>query len=292
MRYIIFLLLFSIVTLSQAQVTFNKRIQLGCAQTNTSTILTGLETTDSCYYITGIASDTVDCRTGALFYKVDLLGDELTHKIYRVNNRLDTWTPCLRTDVDGNLIVGGEVFDTGRVSAMIIKYNSNGDTLWTRKYADPENPTGYFLRTDEFILAPDSSYILAGQTNVVDSNSFVVMQIERDGSIRWHKNFSYDWNICINHSIVPLEDGFVMGYSNTDHNKTPIDYTTLCQIKKMDYNGNVLWEWQNDSIVQIEGANDLIQTKDKGTVIKRKKKSIKMGIFIGVTIRKSLNYPA
>ncbi len=38
-------------------------------------------------------------------------------------------------------------------------------------------------------------------------------------------------------------------------------------MKKMDYNGNVLWEWQNDSSIQLIGANDLIQTKDKGWVI-------------------------
>jgi hypothetical protein len=165
------------------------------------------------------------------------------------------------------LIVGGEFFDTSQISAFIIKYTPNGDTLWLRRYPDPSNPTGVFNRTDELVIAPDSSYILAGQTNTADTNSFVVMQIERDGSIRWHKNFGYDWNYCIFHSIVPLVDGFVMGYSNTDHNKRWINYTTLCQMKKMDYSGNVLWEWQNDSSIQLLGANDLIQTKDKGWVV-------------------------
>ena len=263
MRYFILFLLWLLYWESSAQITFNKRVQLGCAQT----VLTAIEATDSCYYITGVAKDTNDCSIGALFYKVDLQGNELAQRVYSLSNKLETWKGCLRTDVDGNLIVSGEIFDTGKVSALVIKYTPNGDTLWTRKYPDPGNPTGYFLRTDEFILAPDSSYLLAGQTNVVDTNSFVIMQIERDGRIRWHKNFGYDWNYCVRHSIVPLEDGFVMGYSNTDHNKRWIDYTTLCQIKKMDYNGNVLWEWQNDSSVQYLGANDLIQTKDKGWVV-------------------------
>ncbi|MGH1338839.1 MAG: T9SS type A sorting domain-containing protein [Aureispira sp.] len=264
MRYILLLCLFSIVTKSQAQITFNKRFKVACA----NTILTSIEATDSCYYVTGVARDTLDCRTSALFLKLDTFGNIQIQKWYtNPNGKMEGWQHCLRTDVDGNLIVGGEFFDTNQISAFIIKYTPSGDTLWLRRYPDPSNPTGFFNRTDELIIAPDSSYILAGQTNVIDTNSFVVMQIERDGSIRWHKNFGYDWNYCIFHSMVPLSDGFVMGYSNTDHNKTPIDYTTLCQIKKMDYSGNVLWEWQNDSSIQIEGANDLIQTKDKGWVI-------------------------
>ncbi|MGH1334683.1 MAG: hypothetical protein ACRBFS_01040 [Aureispira sp.] len=269
MKYILLLTLFLFINLnSNGQVAFNKRFKVACA----NTILTSIEATDSCYYVTGIARDTADCRTSALFLKLDTLGNIEVQKLYtNSNGKMEGWQHCLRTDIDGNLIVGGEYFDTNQISAFIIKYLPNGDTLWLRKYPDPSNPTGFFNRTDELVIAPDSSYILAGQTNTTDTNSFVVMQIERDGSIRWHKNFGYDWNYCIFHSIVPLADGFVMGYSNTDHNKRWIDYTTLCQIKKMDYNGNVLWEWQNDSSVQIEGANDLIQTKDKGTVIKRKK---------------------
>ncbi len=147
----------------------------------------------------------------------------------------------------------------------MLKYTPQGDTLWTKKIS--RNPTGAYNGTDELIIAPDSSYILAGQTNILDSNSFVVMQIERDGNLKWYKNFNYTSNVCINHTIVPLEDGFVMGYANTDLNHTPIDYTVLCQLKKMDYNGNVLWEWQNDSSIQLEGANDLIRTKDGGWVI-------------------------
>ncbi|MGH1338837.1 MAG: T9SS type A sorting domain-containing protein [Aureispira sp.] len=263
-RYSIFLFLFLIITTSKAQNVFNKRIQLGCAQT----IFTGLEATDSCYYVSGIARDTINCTIGVFLLKLDTLGNEILHKIYTGGDRkIEMWHTGIKTDVDGTLIGGGETFDTAQIRTMLFKFDANGDTLWTRQYIDPSNPTGIYTRTDELVIAPDSSYLLASQTNTTDSNSFVVMQIERDGSIRWHKNFGYDWNYCINHSIVPLEDGFVMGYSNTDHNKTPIDYTTLCQIKKMDYSGNVLWEWQNDSSIQIEGANDLIQTKDKGWVI-------------------------
>ncbi len=265
MKYItlLVLLLFLIID-SNGQVTFNKRFKVACS----TTILTSIEVTDSCYYVTGIARDTSDCRTSALFLKLDTLGDIEIQKWYtNSRGKIETWANCLQTDIDGNLLVAGTVFDSNQMSAILIKYTPAGDTLWTRRYPDPSNPIGFSNRSDELVLAPDSSYIFAGQTNTVDTNSFVVMQIERDGSIRWYRNFDYDWNVCIRHDIVPLDDGFVMGYSNTNNNHRPIDYTVLCQIKKMDYNGNVLWEWQNDSSIQLLGANDLIQTKDGGWVI-------------------------
>jgi hypothetical protein len=264
MKYIFFLLLIVIGLKSNAQTTFNKRIRLGCA----NTILTGIEVTDSCYYVSGMARDTSTCILGTLFYKIDTLGNEILHKIYTGGDRkIEMWHTGIKTDIDGTIIGGGEIFDTAQIRTMLFKYDSNGDTIWTRQYVDPSNPMGEYTRTDELIIAPDSSYILASQTNLVDSNSFVIMQIERNGSVRWFRNFDYNWNVCIDHSIVPLSDGFVMGYSNTDLNKTPINYTVLCQMKKMDYNGNILWEWQNDTSIQLLGANDLIQTKDKGWVV-------------------------
>ena len=47
--------------------TFNKRVQLGCG----NTILTGLEVTDSCYYVTGIGMDSLNCKLGPLFVQFD-----------------------------------------------------------------------------------------------------------------------------------------------------------------------------------------------------------------------------
>ena len=262
MKLVLILLLTIIVTNVEGQVTFNKRIQIGCA----NTILTGLEVTDSCYYITGLSRDTSSCKLGALFYKLDTLGNEILHKIYIVKDRSDTWSACLRTDIDGNLIVAGEVFDSTQVSSMMIKYTPQGDTLWTRRYRDQADLLG-FLRSDDMVIAPDSSYILVGQTNNAYNNSFQILNIERDGSIRWNKTIGHGYNYNGEHSLVTLEDGFVMGYVHTNTNQTPIGYDVFCNIKKHDYAGNLLWEWQNDTNIQLLGANDLIQTKDKGWVV-------------------------
>ncbi|MGH1334681.1 MAG: T9SS type A sorting domain-containing protein [Aureispira sp.] len=262
MKLLLSIIILLTIAKSYAQTTFNKRIQLGCG----TTIFTGLEVTDSCYYITGIAQDTPNCNLGGLFYKVDTLGNALLHTIQVVENRLDFWRSCLRTDIDGNLVVAGEVFDTTQVSALMIKYNSNGDTLWTRRYRDQANLQGFY-RSDNLVITPDSSYILVGQTGNGNNNSFQILNIERDGNIRWSKTIGHGYNYNGEHSLVTLEDGFVVGYVHTNTNQVPIDYDMFCNIKKNDYNGNVLWEWQSDTSLQLEGANDLIQTKDKGWVV-------------------------
>ena len=262
MKYLSVLLLLIVVTQSQAQVTFNKRIQLGCS----NTILTGLEVTDSCYYITGLARDTSSCNLGALFYKLDTLGNEILHKIHVVKDRADTWSPCLLTDVDGNLIVAGEVFDSTQISSIIFKYTPQGDTLWTRGYKNQNNPE-HFLRSDDMIIAPDSSYILTGQMNSDSNKGFQILNIERNGSIRWNKTIGQGHNYHGKQRLVELQDGFVVGYAHGNTNLTYINYDYFCTIKKNDYSGNLIWEWQSDTSLLLHGANDLIQTKDKGWVV-------------------------
>ncbi len=263
MKYLLIFLLAIIATESYGQITFNKRLQFGCSNTT----MTGLEVTDSCYYITGGARDTTNCVFGSFFMKMDTLGNVVFTKLYTTpQHRLEQWHGCLQTDVDGNLIVAGEAFDSNIISSVLIKYTPQGDTLWTRRYKDQADLQG-FLRSDNIIIAPDSSYLLVGQTNNSHNNSFQVLNIERDGRIRWSKTVGHGRNFCVIPSMIALPDGFIMGYLNTNTNQIPINYDVFCTIKKNDYNGNLLWEWQNDTSIQLLGADDIIQTKDKGWVV-------------------------
>ena len=95
---------------SIAQITtFNKRVQLGCG----NTILTSLEVTDSCYYITGTARDSLTCQVNALFVKFDTLGNEILHKVlYDSLGIYGTWGSSLQTDIDNNLIVSTYYVDS------------------------------------------------------------------------------------------------------------------------------------------------------------------------------------
>ncbi|MGH1337695.1 MAG: T9SS type A sorting domain-containing protein [Aureispira sp.] len=242
--------------------TFNKRITVGCS----NTVLTGLEVTDSCYYMTGSARND-SCIFTSLFMKRDLKGDLISYKISPDTDvSYQIWQPSLRTDIDGNLLVTANAIDSNTMRTALIKYTPEGNVLWRRLYEEQAVNTDV-LRNEEMIIAPDSSYILVGQTNSLPGHSFQIMNVGRDGNIIWSTNTDCQWNYCVNHSVWPLEDGFVVGYSNSDANLISIDYTQLTVLMKYDYQGNELWTWNNDSSIQLLGANHLIQTKDKGWVV-------------------------
>ncbi|BDS14382.1 hypothetical protein [Aureispira anguillae] len=86
MRGILIVVLCLLVEVTFCQVvTFNKRMKLGCG----NTILTGLEVTDFCYYVTGIARDSITCQLGALFTRYDSLGNLLFYTI-NIGYQIDT----------------------------------------------------------------------------------------------------------------------------------------------------------------------------------------------------------
>jgi hypothetical protein len=260
----LFLIIFTLL-LEQVHaqtITFNKRIRTNCG----TNVLTSIEVTDSIYYITGVARDTTyNCRLGALFMQVDSLGNIINYKIHLDSlSYYETWDACLRKDLDGNFIIAGEYFDTTNLlQAAVIKYDPQGNILWKKEHSSLFSPIQPGFLPDDIVVAKDSNYILAGETY----EGFQLFKLDRNGDTLWTRRVDCNNNYCFQHSIVPLEDGFVVGYWNSDANQIPINYTYLCVLTKYDYQGNELWTWQNDSSIQYRGAEDLIQTKDKGWVI-------------------------
>jgi hypothetical protein len=243
-------------------ITFNKRIRTNCG----TNVLTSIEVTDSIYYITGVARDTTyNCKVGALFMQVDSLGNIIDSKIHLDSlERYETWDACLRKDLDGNFIIAGEYFDTTNIlQAVVIKYDPQGSILWKKTHGNFFPNAVYGFTPDELVIGLDSNYIVAGST----PEGFQVLRLDQSGDTLWTRGVECNNNYCFQHSIVPLEDGFVVGYNNSDANQISSDYTLLCVLKKYDYQGNELWTWQNDSSVLLIGAEDLVQTHDKGWVV-------------------------
>ncbi len=264
MRYILLLFLLSIITASQAQITFNKRVQVGCI----NTAFYGLELTDSCYYLTGIARDSNNCILGNLFYKIDSFGDEISHKIHTRGLRFSTYNSSLQKDVDGSLVLAGFVEYNNLIKGLLIKYNTEGDTTWTREYNASTVPLSTHFRFFDLAVTADSSYLLVGTVYQVDSSYFVALQVERDGSRRWERAFRCPEGNCIKQTLSPLSDGFIVGYEyNNFTSNSPPRLLSFCKLKKMDYSGNVLWSWQSDSSLYLEGAKQIISTADKGLLV-------------------------
>ncbi|MCP4439889.1 MAG: T9SS type A sorting domain-containing protein [Aureispira sp.] len=251
---------------SVAQITFNKRMDFG----QLAAVITAVEATDSCYYATGIIADDIT-NTANIFIKYDLNGDTIFTKVITNTNvkTYETWEPCLYITYDNNLIIGGHsLHANGDRSAIVIKYDTDGDTLWTRTFQNPLYP-GEFIRLDDLIPTRDSGYLFAGQTNTAfhPADGFVVFRLDSLGNELWHYVYPNIKN-NVYHDIWQDEDGgFLIGFLQHNLDAQSKNYTVECHLIKLDSLGTKLWEWSSPNGLQVLGANDVIKTKDRGFLI-------------------------
>ncbi|BDS14955.1 T9SS type A sorting domain-containing protein [Aureispira anguillae] len=246
-------------------ITFNKRLQLGC----NNTILTSLEVTDSCYYVTGIAKDSMVCELGVLICKFDTLGEIIYAKIiYDSLGRYGTWQPSLETSLDGNLVVSAHYLDTSGLRGGVLKYNVNGDLIWQGLHANP-HVAGDYIRTDDMGLTRDSGF-------VVVSGVWHPQGISDISMLKMDKNGNKEWDIApvqpnyVEHSpcvYVDSDNSYIIGYQQDNLSGVNINYTVRSKLEKIDSLGNSVWVYQSPNTQQIHGVNDLIKSKDGGWVI-------------------------
>ncbi|BDS14385.1 T9SS type A sorting domain-containing protein [Aureispira anguillae] len=242
--------------------TFNKRVQLGCG----NTVLTSLEVTDSCYYITGGVKDTAsNCDFGTLFTKYDTMGNLLFYKVYA---NFESWAPSLRTDFDGNLIVSTYNIDTV-FRGGLLKYDLNGDTLWSKTFYN-SYLMGDFFRPDDAIVTQDSGYLIASTVREpAGSGEISIIKLNSNRVLEWKINR----NDVITAERIPClyRDGdgsVVIGYMQDDLvSGTQMNYSIKSKLEKIDSLGNSVWVYQSPNTQQIHGVNDLIKSKDGGWVI-------------------------
>ena len=139
-------LLLALAFNARAQVTFNQQVDFG-AYGFPFHVLTSILPTDSCYYATGIISDTTDgfFAYGNIFVKFDLQGEVLFFKkLTSPDKDYFTWRGDLVGTPDGNLLDIGITVDSV-TRGVLIKYTPQGDTVFTREYLNPLYPQEDFL---------------------------------------------------------------------------------------------------------------------------------------------------
>ena len=131
-------------------VTFNKRLVFG----QYAAVLTGLETTDSCYYVTGIVADHPN-TTSSIFAKFDTLGNILDTTIFY---NVEAWNPTLITTLQGDLAVSAYKYDSIGMAGGVLNFNHIGTILSNSFYNSPY-AVGAFIRPDDMKMTNDSGYI-------------------------------------------------------------------------------------------------------------------------------------
>jgi hypothetical protein len=240
-------------------------VQLGCG----NTILTSLEVTDSCYYVTGIARDSLNCGLGALFVKFDTTGNSLFYKIlYDSLYPYRTWNPSLRTCLDGTLAVASHHSDSLGYTGGGLKYTTSGNLIYGKFYPNPYL-SGILTRTDDMRITNDSGYIVVNSASDTQGISDIsILKLDKQGQKEWHitrgvTNY-VEHTPCVS---ATNNNHYIIGYQQDNLSGVQMNYTVRSKLEKLDALGNAVWTYQSPSNEQIHGVNDLIQSKDGGLVV-------------------------
>ncbi|MFQ5448238.1 MAG: T9SS type A sorting domain-containing protein, partial [Saprospiraceae bacterium] len=251
------------------QSTFNKRMYFG----QPFAILTSVLPTDSCYYATGVITDTTNSayKLGNIFVKFDLNGDTVfTKKLLSPHKYYETWRGDLINTPDGALADVGITTDTA-LKAILIKYNLNGDTIFTREYFNPYFPQESFIATVAFASLPENGfYFVCGIDPSIDDSEgdIMVLKLDSVGNVLQEKVYGNSTTEIGGALIVEDDRGVIIGACRTNTNQVLNNFFRRTYIFKTDSLGNVVWEFLSSPPNFIQDtARGMVKSTDGGLVV-------------------------
>jgi len=153
-------------------------------------------------------------------HKLDANG-ELIWNIYHLNDN-DAWTDakCITLDIDGNIIVAGSRKNaTNSYDYATIKYNSNGEMLWSKRYKGNKWGGATALSLDK-----KDNVFVTGTSDGGESvgERFATIKYDAAGNEKWvqhHKNPTKKKreDIAVDLKVDKRRNVFVSGYSVVNH---------------------------------------------------------------------------
>ena len=179
------------------------------------------QTSDGGYIVTGILG-----RDRNMFLmKLDSQGDSLWLKTY--GNGTNSGMDAIENSSNEFLAVGSAYSsETSSTDLLIVKTDSEGDTLWTKLFGGEERETGYGV-----IESPVGGYIVVGDTGVgphhEGGGDLWLMKIDEDGELLWSKTMGGSGNDG-GRSIFNTQDGgFIVSGFLSDSDSTSPDAWVL-----------------------------------------------------------------
>lgn len=176
-----------------------------------ATLFTGVAATDSCYYATGVIADSVPpYKTASIFVKFNLNGEpELVKALRDTVVSYSTWEPVLEALPDGNFLLSGQSRDS-TTKVILIKYNSTGDTLFSRRYEN-FGQDGLFIKLKAMAVdKAQGQYLLVSEeveTASLNDADVVMTKVDENGGIIWRERLASNNVNEIPHSAIPWNNG-------------------------------------------------------------------------------------
>ena len=146
---------------------------------------------------------------------------------------------CTKTS-DGGFVVSGSIGDSIRDVGLLMKFDQDGDSLWSRRYGDTTSTD--YSSTIFYVCQqlPDDGYLMAGLFYISsDDWDILLVRTDRSGTPKWSHTYGelHWWEE--GYSIVQLPDSnYLIGINkNQPGNSTKSDPGLL----KVDNLGNLIW---------------------------------------------------
>jgi len=197
-------------------------------------------------YITGVAGLGANTTSDYVTIKYNTNGTQLWLANYAGPGRNDE-ANALTLDKDGNVYVTGRSpagidLDEMDMDYATVKYNTNGQQLWVRRYSSPYMYNEYDEALD-IKVDPYGNVYVTGRSapdNQESSNDYATVKYDANGNQKWAARYNGPGNSTDDALAVAVDASlnvYVTGYSAAGPNETNFDYATV----KYNKNGQQVW---------------------------------------------------
>jgi hypothetical protein len=264
MRYIYYFLLLALPNTLAGQTTFNLRYHFETP----ATFLTSIVATDSCYYATGIYGELFPwLQVGNVFVKVNLDGTvAFTRKLIDPDKSYETRFNNLTPLDDGTFVVTAYSYDPD-MRGMLIKFNINGDTLWTREYFNPIYPAQTYTMPVALALMEDGGFAMACRAFIANSEMYLI-KTDSLGYFEWGKTYHNPlWDRPYSILLTP-EGKMILGAARSNLNYVAHNYTWQNHIFQVNETGTVEWTYLSPNSIGLRyGATGMVLLDDGSLIV-------------------------
>jgi hypothetical protein len=146
---------------------------------------------------------------------------------------------CIKTS-DGGFAISGSVQDSIGNVGILIKFNSNGDSIWSRIYEDPLIPGFDGIIFEACMQLPDEGYLITGCVGVIyGDEDILLIRTDSTGNMVWYQTYGESEFVETGYSIALLPGGeFLIGFIT--QNVYALN-TADPGMLKVDSLGNEIW---------------------------------------------------
>jgi hypothetical protein len=213
-----------------------------------------VESDDSGYVIVGNVQDVPVLPLW--IFKTDKNGNLIWSKTYGANGQAQAWS--IKKTLDGCYIVCGVIIVpplNGNI--WLLKFDTNGDTLWTKRYSGTGNVYGRSI-----IQTKDGDFILLGQTvTFLMDIGLIMIKTDSLGEMIWTKYFEHCSSSYGNNIVEEaIDKNYILLSTVESANLTDI------LLMKTNSLGDTIWTRTYGGI-GWEAGNCVLATSDGGYII-------------------------